>query len=204
MQAHDSEIVDFCIRNDKQLGILVESMTTADNIYFFKHHDQPIFRHCDQMQRIVRQAEVKRTKKISVDIFEFRYEYFLRNIAMFRGKPLNSNNAQINKSCNFLLNKELGAEKRKITMAASKQKKIDEQRNRVLSKMKDADIYYHTERERRLRALFGGAGPQNGEAHQSDVRNVPRASVAPMISTIHEDDGDIDMEARNALSDTEF
>lgn len=88
MQANDNDIVYFCIRNDKQLGILVESMTTADNTYFFKHHDQPISRHCDQLQRIVLQAEVKRTRKISVDIFEFRFEYFLRNTATFRGKPL--------------------------------------------------------------------------------------------------------------------
>lgn len=192
MQAHDNNIMDFWIRNDKQRGILVQSMTTADNIYFFKHHDQPIFRHCDQMQRIVLQAEVKRTKKITVDVFEFQSEYFLKNIAMFRGKPLNSNNAQIKKSADLLLNKELGIEKRKITMAASKQQKIDEQRNRVLSKLKDAELYYQTERARRIHELFGGEG----------VRNVPQALVAPMSSTSLEDNGDIAMEAR--LSDTEF
>lgn len=96
-------------------------------------------------------------------------------------------------------------------MAASKQQKIDEQRNRVLSKLKDVELYYQTERARRLHELSGGAapqnagaGPQNGGAHQSDVRNVPRALVAPMTSTSLEDNEDIDMEAPNPLSDTDF
>lgn len=66
----------FGVRNDKYRGLLIETLTTLDSeVYFFKYHDQPLMRHCEQVQAIVRKSNVIRSKKLQIDLVEFLHEY---------------------------------------------------------------------------------------------------------------------------------
>lgn len=58
----------FTVRNDKSLIVGEALQTTDGNEYFFKFHDQPITRHCQQIQNIAKMANIQRTKKSHVDM----------------------------------------------------------------------------------------------------------------------------------------
>lgn len=130
-------IVDFTVRHDKWRGILIEKFETESNEFFFKYRDQAIHRHCVQIKEIVRVTDVKRSKKISVDIVKFQHEYFSNKIATFKGCALDSVNNQITKVCQSAITKEIGAAKRSITVAQNKQRKIEEHNTKISSKMVD-------------------------------------------------------------------
>ncbi|KAJ6634622.1 hypothetical protein Bhyg_13198 [Pseudolycoriella hygida] len=110
----------FGIRNDKNRGLLVESLETADGtVYFFKHHDQPLSSHCQQLQNIVKAANVRRARKLHIDVTEFSHEYFQPSdmAVMFRATKLQSVRDQAEKVFSMRLNKEIAIVKRKETMA---------------------------------------------------------------------------------------
>lgn len=112
-QSHDEEIdefvVEFTVRNDRQHGILIEQLEYKDDVFFFKRHDMPLHRHCEQVQRIVEAVGVRRTKKIRIDTAEFSYEYFADNVPRFKGCVLNSTKQQMKKIADLYVNKEIGA-----------------------------------------------------------------------------------------------
>lgn len=152
--------VEFHIRNDKYRGILIESFTHMNNEYFLKHTDQCIDRHSDKMQKIFKQAAVKTTKKLLVDITEFYYEYFWANVPSFKGCKLNSTMNQLTSLAQLHINKQIGIGKRQATMANNKQKKIDEKNRIIAERMKLADDYYKKQLEQRKLEVFGPPHPQ--------------------------------------------
>lgn len=152
--------VELSLRCDKSRGTLIDAIATDTDTYFFKFHDQPVARHCKQIQGIVLAANVKRSKKISVDISEFLYEYFQNGSGIFKGVALDSVNKQIGRVCVFNINKEIGAKKRSITAAGNRITKIQERNAKLLSKMEAADLYFQGERARRINEFFGGPPPQ--------------------------------------------
>ncbi len=92
----------FGVRHDSSRGILIETVEATNlSVYFFKYNDQPLAsplaRHCEQIQSIVRKANVKRAKKIRVDMSEFIHEYYntLTRTVEFKGTKLNSSEQQI-------------------------------------------------------------------------------------------------------------
>lgn len=149
--------VVFGVRNDKYRGLLVESLKApSSNVFFFKYEDQPLTRHCEQMQTIVRSANVKRCKQIHVDISPFLHEYF--NLSddtfMFRANKMNSVNQQIQKVQNMRTNKEIGILKRKITIADSKKAKEEEKHKKVLEKWRKDEENFQIERAKRIAELM--------------------------------------------------
>lgn len=114
-------IAKFGVRNDKNRGLLVETIEAENgDIYFFQFRDQPIERHCEQLQNIVRSEKVKRSKNISVNISPFIHEYYLGRVVQFKGTKLNSVSQQVQKVQQITINKEIGAMKRKNTIADKK------------------------------------------------------------------------------------
>ncbi len=178
----------FHVRLDKTRGILIESFEHDDNVFFFKFQDQPILRHCIQMQQIVGAANVKRAKKITIDITDFMQEYILGGKHMFKGTLLNSVQQQINKTCELTVNKEIGAIKRRETYAGNKQKRIEVHNEKILAKYRATELMYQKERERKLDELFG-SGAQRSETRAearpatmtpSAYAPVPVCKVAPL------------------------
>lgn len=116
----------FGVRNDKNRGLLIETLKAPNSdVYFFKYSDQPLTRHCEQMQAVVRKANVIRSKKLQVDLAEFLHEYYRNadNSIVFRATKLNSVSQQVEKVNEMRLNKEIGAIKRKKTLSEAKEKK---------------------------------------------------------------------------------
>lgn len=169
--AHSLTVI-FGVRNDKNRGILIETLESPDsNVYFFKYHDQPLDSHCDQIQRIIKAANVKRTKKMRINITEFSHEYYHQpeKTFMFKSTKLNSVHRQIEKVYTAKLNKDIGAIKRSITVANNRQAKIDAKNQALTMKMATAERSFQEERARRLDVLFG------------QTQQVPRA--APKVET---------------------
>lgn len=216
-------IVEFTLHYDKYRGILLEKFSTDNNEYFFKHHDQPIHRHCEQMKRIVQTADVKRSKKIRVDIAEFIYEYFRNNTATFKGCPLKSVNGQIEKVSQLYINKEIAAMKRSATVAQNKQLKILAHNSKLLMKMEEADNYFQVERARRINELFSegnsglsrgptppgttqGPGTLNGISPLTPPSTSRVAAVVPQVRILppNSETQDDDDPMNHGLSDDEF
>lgn len=169
-------IVEFTVRNEKYRGLIIESIATKSDEYFFKYADQPLHRHCDQIQRVVRAAEVKRCKKITVDIAGFEYEYLLDNVVTFHGSKLNSANKQVQKVYDRKLNKEIGEMKRKITMEQNKSKKIQEKNDIITTRMSQAEKRFQAERQRKIHELFGeGSGTEPPKKPPIVARVEPRS-----------------------------
>lgn len=155
----------FGVRHDKHRGILVETLETADgNVYFFKMHDQPISKHCQQMQNIAKLANVQRARKLHIDITTFAHEYFriTDKAIVFRGTKLTSAHSQVEKTYTMRLNKEMGIVKRQQTMAANKQAKILAHNQRIVSQMIKAEEEFQAERARRIHQLFGAEPGASG------------------------------------------
>lgn len=171
-------VVVFTVRNDKDRGILIEQLEYNNDIYFFKHHDMSLHRHCDQIQNIVRSVGVQRSKKIRVDTAEFCYEYFVDKVPSFKRCFLNSTKQQMKKVADACINKEIGAKKRSTTVANNKERKIEERKIGILERMKAADDYYQAERKKRMEE-FGAAVLKNPVVAQQ-VRNPPSATVHPL------------------------
>lgn len=181
-------IVEFTVRNDKYRGIVIEKFTTEINEFFFKYQDQAIHRHCEQIQKIVRAADVKRSKKIRIDVSKFSYEYFQNDKAVFKGSRLNSVNDQIVSVCEMSINKEIGALKRSVTVTQNKGRKAEEHNAKVTSQLKFADQYYQQHRARRMFEVFGGNNPgtsQGSGAQGAEIREVqmerPVGAVRPLV-----------------------
>ncbi len=99
-----SAVVVLQIRNDKERGILVLTIRQADSdvVFFFKPHHQPLRQHPIQVQEIVKRSNpTARTKTLTLE---------------FMGVVLSSTDDQSKKTYNRLLNKEVGAIKRKETI----------------------------------------------------------------------------------------
>lgn len=101
------KFANFTVRNDKYRGIIIEKLTLNDDAYFLKYGDQPIRRHCEQVQSIVRKANVKRSKVILVNITEFSFEYVLNGEPIFKGRRLA-------KAPESNLNNEIGSTIRRV------------------------------------------------------------------------------------------
>lgn len=173
--------VTFGVRNDKNRGTLIETVEVKGNEYFFRFQDQPVARHCEQVQREVRKANVKRSRKITVDITSFSHEYFWKDKVTFKGTTLNSVNDQIAKACNTNINKEVGNLKRSITIAANKPKKIENHNQQIMLKLRDAETYFQLERARRIHELYAGPvqGAQNVPVQAAQGGSVQGAQDGP-------------------------
>lgn len=141
-------IAKFGVRNDKNRGLLLQTIETSDgdDIYFFKYRDQPIERHCEQMQNIVRSAGVRRSKMMLVDLSPFLHEYCSGGSIMFKGTKLNSVNQRVQKIQQMTINKEIGALKRKQTMANKNHAKI-------AAKEQQDEANFLAERGRKIKEL---------------------------------------------------
>lgn len=164
MEQPSKLIVIFGVRYSKDRGILIETISTINEEVFFKFHHQPLNRHCEQVQNLIRAANVKRAKKVTMDITMFSYEYFQNNTFMFKGTALKSEKSQIGQVCDLILNKEIGALKRRNTITANKAKNIQE----MNAKMEAAEIDFQNKRARRIHELFGAPG--------KEVRDLPHGS----------------------------
>ncbi len=145
--------VIFEVRNDKDRGLLIESLKAPDSdVYLFKRDDQPLRRHCEQMQIIVRKANVLRSKKLKVDLSEFIHEYYRSadKSIVFRATKLKSVTQQIEKVHEMTINKELGVMKRKSTLAQNKAAKIAEKQEKILAKIKENEEKFQAERKKRI------------------------------------------------------
>lgn len=155
----------FGTRNDQFRGILIEFLELNEDTYFFKYQDQPIARHCEQVQQIIRASNVKRAKKIKVNLTPFLYEYLQigTGTVVFRGNILNSTTQQIRIAQQMAINKEVRHIKREKTMLVKKQSKIDESRINISEvsvvdeeeiKVKRDEEIFQIERARQISALF--------------------------------------------------
>lgn len=157
--------IAFVVRNDKFRGLLVETLETMDgNQYFFKFHDQPISKHCQQLQTIIKAANVQRTKKLHVDMTDFVHEYIRLddNSIMFRGTKLKSVVGQIEKVYTTRINKEFGIKKRQESAAVNKQAKIVAKNAKLKERYISAEAEFQAERARRIQRLFGAPAGMNG------------------------------------------
>jgi hypothetical protein len=147
----------FGIRNDKYRGLLVETFESQNgNVYFFKYQHQPIHIHCEQMQNIVRAANITRAKKIKVDITSFLHEYYRKedDTFYFKANKLNSANDQVQKVQHMRINKEIGIAKRKNTIADNKQSKIVEKNTKLLAKLAEDEKNFQKERIERINVMM--------------------------------------------------
>lgn len=158
-------ITFFNVRNDKTRGILLESfeayLPTADddakkNEYFFKWHDQPLKRHCVKIQNIVTSANVLRSKRIRVNIAPFLDEYYRTSDKSFRFKGTKLINAieQKEKNRNMVINKEVGIQKRKQTIAGKKAREVEEYNRKFQENLEKEEAAFLEERNRRLAEIM--------------------------------------------------
>lgn len=146
-------LVKFEVRNDKDRGILVLTISLEEmsyNVHFFKYHHQPIDQHPEQIQRIVRHARpTTRTKSVVVDITSFSALYW--NVSggffEFKGIKLDSSENQILKAQKTRINKEVGAIKRKQTIEAKKKDKQEA----IREKLARDEAEFQLERARRIK-----------------------------------------------------
>lgn len=144
----------FGVTLDKNRGLLVETFIPQNgDVHFFKHHDQPLDRHCEQVQSIVKLSNVKRSKQIKIDISAFLQEYYRCGEVWFKGYKLNSQSQQVEKTKRMQVNKELGIKKRKATIAENKQMRIDEKNQKFLERVAKQEKCFQEERARRINEL---------------------------------------------------
>lgn len=157
----DKHVFTFTIRDDISRGIIVESFKVKQDInghfiddeFFFPHHQQPLRRHCLQLQNFVRSIDIGQTiVKLQVDVTSFLSEYYHDSSKsfQFKAKKLNSVKQQIEKTERRIVNKQRGIEKRKQTMANKKKRIADEYK----AKMEKMEEQFQIERARRIAELF--------------------------------------------------
>lgn len=163
----------FGIRNDKQRGLLIETLKIKDE-YFFKYQDQPVDRHCQQMQNMLASHNIKRSKKISVDITPFLTEYYRSDldIIMFKGTGLNSSKKQMESATQMAINRKIGVLKRKKTMAAKEQTKITEENEKKKTKLAKDEALFQVQRAMEICELFEERQRQNTEEHDGEQRRM--------------------------------
>lgn len=171
-----NQFLEFTVRNDKFRGLVIEKFVNVNNECFFKHRDQPIQRHCQEIQTIVQSANVKQAKVIRIDVAKFYYEYFFRLQPTFRGCPMTTTHGQMDKVCALNISKEIGAIKRNVTIAQNKSKKIEERNFKISTNMQLVEQKFQTERAKRLNELYGGVNPQT--PHSSAVPSTSQIPVA--------------------------
>lgn len=177
-------VVDFKVRHDKYRGILLESFSVEGIEYFFKYQDQSIDRHCTQMQSIVRRSNVKRSKKLLVDVTAFFQEYYLGGKYVFRGTELTSTQQQIEKVIALTTNKEIGAKKRSITYAANKAKKTEERNSLLWAKYGAMEDKLREEREKKMKALFGQDDQGAPEVQSTSTQKEVEAKNSKPVCTV--------------------
>lgn len=146
-------IVEFVVRNDKFRGILIQSISENSlEIFYFKFHDQPLDRHCIQIQDIIRSENVKRTRKIVVDVTEFYFEYYhpVDKTFQFKGVKLLSTHGQFIDSANIAINRDIGKMKRATTIAENKQRRIGDCNAQLAAKMAAREKAFIEERAKRI------------------------------------------------------
>lgn len=151
----ETAIVVLEVRNDKDRGNLVVTIRKleSEDVYFFKHHHQPINKHPEQIQRLVELSKpTTRTKSINVNIMAFVTQYFnVSKLAFeFKGVKLNSSNQQVSKVFNLRINKEIGILKRKQTIANTKEEKLAEKNRKILEKLASDEARFQAERAERI------------------------------------------------------
>lgn len=149
-------IVTFGVRNCKTRGVLIESIKFGEgNVYFFKYQNQQVDGHCMQMQNIIRSANVKRARKIEVDISEFVHEYLdpIHKTVWFRGVKLESEITQIEKVYKKRLNIEIGVKKRQQSMEVNKKAKEAAKQDALNKKAEAVERMFQEERAKRILAL---------------------------------------------------
>lgn len=150
----------FGVTNDKNRGLLVETFIPQNgDVHFFKHHDHPLGRHCEQVQSIVKLSNVKRSKQLKIDISAFLQEYHRCGEVWFKGFRLNSQSQQVEKTKRMQENKELGIKKWKATIAENKQTKIEEKNQKFLERVAKTEAHFQAERTRRIQELTHPAHP---------------------------------------------
>lgn len=151
-------IATFGVRNCKIRGVLIESMTIEGNndVFFFKYHNQNVTSHCIEIQNIMRAVDVKRSRKVKVDISEFCHEYYdpERKAAWFKGILLESSYKELNRTMNKRINIDAGVEKRKQTINDNKAAKAEEKQNKFEAKNAYVEKLFQEERAKRIHALM--------------------------------------------------
>lgn len=150
----------FGVRNDRFRGILIETLSTDNDTYFFKYHNQPLARHCEQVQAAVRSANVLRTKKIRINMSTCIHEYrrATDNVVMFKTTTLNSVSTQIENVATMMVNKEFGALKR-ATINAKKRARLEAD-----------EVRFQAERVERINKLFDAR--EEAEKQVEENRNL--------------------------------
>lgn len=146
-------VVEFGVRNDKFRGILIHSISKNRlETFFFKFHDQPLDRHCIQIQDMIRSENVKRSKKVIVNVTDFSFEYFhpVDQTFQFKGVKLLSTHGQFIDSANIAINRQIGQMKRANTIAENKQKRIDEHNAQLSASLVARETAFQVERAKRI------------------------------------------------------
>lgn len=153
----DKFIATFGIKNDKSRGILIQTLKVCEDVYLFKYQDQPLSRHCLQLQNIIQSANVKRTRQILVDATPFICEYYHKadDSIRFKGTKLISTKKQMENVRNMKINKEIGQLKRHQTVAQKKEEKIAEHNRKLKEKLDCEERIFQMERARRINELYG-------------------------------------------------
>lgn len=144
--------VTFGVRLDKNRGVLIETLTHQNDVFYFKHHNQPLTKHCEQVQDIVLSANVKRSKKIKIDLSRFIHEYrFVENNVWFRANKLGSERPQCGKTQRT---KKIG--KSIYTIAKLNEMKLQQQTVKKMKKLDELEKAFQAERARRVHELMIG------------------------------------------------
>lgn len=125
-----------------------------NNVYFFKDHQQPLRKHPEQMQELVKlSSPTARVKTIKTNIIEYVSQYWNGTMFQFMGVVLNSTTQQVSKVRNQLVNKEFGAIKRTETILQSKGLKAAEKDRKLRLKLDADEALFQAMRARRLAEL---------------------------------------------------
>lgn len=150
-------IVILKVTNHKELGILILSICQAgsDSISYFKPYQQPLRKHPEEIREIVKNANpTSRKKSIKVDISDFLREYWNGTEFEFKGVKLKSTEEQTQMVYQRLMNKELGAVKRKHTIEENKKRKAEEVDQKLREKRLKAEELFQSERAFRIAEVW--------------------------------------------------
>lgn len=169
-------IIVLQVRNDKERGILVLTIRQVQNetLYFFKPHHQPLRQHPSQVQEIVkRSSPTTRTKSVTFDAITFLRQYWNGTTFEFMGVILTSTDDQVSKTYSRLLNKEVGAIKRKEVIATKKQEKAAAELKKRTDKLFRDEQAFQVERARRIHELLQTRQPtQTSSTEQAQTDEV--------------------------------
>lgn len=148
-------IVTFGVTNCKARGLLIESVELDGDFYYFKYQNQTLVSHCMQVQNIIRASNVKRSKKIAVDISEFIHHYYdvARKVVWFDGVKLDSSGQQIQKILGKRINIDTGTKKRIFTMNDKKGMKEAAKKQAFDTRNAIAEEAFQKERAKRIAQL---------------------------------------------------